>query len=105
MSPFLSIGVRKQDHHKPKSLSTLYSLITILKSKQNWICREVKQQVTLLQSFPWSFSKVLGPFQSLSLMLSDQDVRLHHKMDSLPSPDPQGCWDRELSDLPDRMCR
>lgn len=33
MSPFLSIGVRKQDHHKPKSLSTLYTLITILKSK------------------------------------------------------------------------
>ena len=73
------------------SLSVLYSLTTILRSKQNWVHRRSNNRLLYCRTF-------LGPFpnshwapsslQSLWLMLSDQDVRLHHKT----SPAPQAFY-------------
>ena len=69
------------------SLSMLYSLTTILRSKQNWICRRSNNRLLYCRTFLGPFLNshwAPSSFQSLWLMLSDQDVRLHHK--TIPAP-------------------
>lgn len=69
------------------SLSMLYSLTTILRSKQNWICRSSNNRLLYCRTFLGPFLNshwAPSSFQSLWLMLSDQDVRLHHK--TIPAP-------------------
>lgn len=88
MNPFLSISVRKQDHHKTlKKFVKLYSLTTILRSeteldvkggqaKTGCFTRELYLVISKLSLFPGPSS-----FQSLppTPVLSDQDAKLLRK--------------------------